>query len=381
MSVTGAPLHVALVNLALVPGLRPADLLGRLPGLGRFAAALAEAGARVTVVARAGEDADLHDGPVRLVALHDGDAPFRPLRDPALRVAAALRRLAPDVVHVGGLLFPVPTAAFRAALPRRVPVVLQHHGEPPGDGRLGLLQRALLRRADGVLATSRLIADEWIARRRLPREMPIHEVLEASTDLRPVDRDDARRAVPIDGAPAILWVGRLHPRKDPLTALRAFEIARRRLPDARLHLVYGEAPLLRAVERACARSDALREAVRFVGGVPHGELPAWYSAADLFLTSSASEGSNWALLEAMACGLPAVASDIPANRRVGGPGTSFFPPGDAEAGAGAIVAAAHAAGPRGAALAGHFERRLSWSVVAREALAAYRRAAERRATA
>lgn len=381
MSATDAPPHVALVNLALVPGLRPAGLLGRLPGLGRFAAALAEAGARVTVVARAREEADLRDGPVRLLALRDGDAPFRPLRDPALRVAAALRRLAPDVVHVGGLLFPVPTAALRAALPGRVPLLLQHHGEPPGEGRLGLLQRAFLRRADGVLVTSAGIAGEWVARRRLPREMPIHEVLEASTDLRAVDRDDARRAVPIDGAPAVLWVGRLHPRKDPLTALRSFEIARRRLPDARLHLVYGEAPLLGAIERTCAGSDALRGAVRFVGSVPNDELPAWYSAADLFLTSSASEGSNWALLEAMACGLPAVATDIPANRRVGGPGTSFFRPGDAEAGAEAIVAAARAAGPRGAGLADHFERRLSWSVVAGEALAAYRRALERRATA
>lgn len=381
MNAPGAPPHVALVNLALVPGLRPQDLLGRLPGLGRFALALAGAGAPVTVVARAGEDADLHDGAVRLLALHDGDEAFRPLRDPALRVAAALRRLSPDVVHVGGLLFPVPTATFRAALPRRVPVVLQHHGEPPGAGRLGLLQSALLRRADGVLVTSRGIADEWLSRGAIPAGMPIHEVLEASTDLRPVDRAGARRALGLDGDPDVLWVGRLHPRKDPVTALRAFGRALRRLPAARLHLVYGEAPLLDAVERACAGDEALRGAVRLVGRVPHEQLPSWYSAADLFLTSSASEGSNWALLEAMACGLPAVATDIPANRRVGGPGTSFFPPGDADSGADAIVASAREPAARGAALVDHFERRLSWKVVADEALAAYGRALERRAAA
>ena len=370
--------HVALVNLALVPGLRPAELLARLPGLGRFASSLAAEGARVTVVARAGEEADLSEGAVRLVALHDGDAPFLPLRDPALRVAATLRRLGPDVVHVGGLLFPVPTAAFRAALPRRVPILLQHHGEPPGGGRLGLLQRALLRFADGVLVTSREIAGEWLTRRLLPRETPVHEVLEASTDLRPVDRDAARAATRIDGDPAILWVGRLHPRKDPHTALGAFEGSLRRLPGARLHLVYGEAPLLSTLEDRCAASDALRAAVRFVGPVPHAELPAWYSAADLFLTASAAEGSNWALIEATACGLPAVASDIPANRRVGGPGTSFFPAGEAEAGAEAIVGAALSPPPRGAALVEHFERRLSWRVVAREALAAYEAALGRR---
>jgi glycosyltransferase involved in cell wall biosynthesis len=366
------------VNLALVPGLRPHELLDRLPGLGRFAASLAEEGARVTVLARAEEEADLRVGRLRLVAVRDGDEPFRPLRDPSAAVAATLRRLAPDVVHVGGFLFPVPVAAFRAALPRRVPILLQHHGEPPGEGRLGLLQRSFLRFADGVLVTCREIADEWIARGLVPRGMPVHEVLEASTDLRPVDRDGARAAARVDGEPAVLWVGRLHPRKDPLTALRAFEAALRRLPSARLHLVFGEAPLLGEVKALCAASPALARATRFVGPVPHEELPAWYSAADLFLTSSSSEGSNWALIEAMACGLPAVATAIPANRRVAAPGTAFFPPGDPEAGGEAIVRAALAPPARGAQIRDHFERRLSWGVVAREALAGYRSALARK---
>jgi len=201
-------------------------------------------------------------------------------------------------------------------------------------------------------------------------------VLEASTDLRPVDRAAARAATRMDGDPALLWVGRLHPRKDPLTGLRAFAAALDRLPAARLHLVYGEAPLRPEVEKLCAASPALAGAVRLVGPVAHEELPAWYSAADLFLTSSASEGSNWALIEAMACGLPAVATDIPANRRVGAPGTSFFPPGAPGAGADAIVHAALAPRDRGA-IRDHFARRLSWTVVAREALAAYEAALAR----
>lgn len=381
MTPPGASLHVVLANLARVPGLAARDLLDRLPGLGRFAASLAEAGARVSVVARAGEESDFVSGAVRLVALRDDFSDFLPLRDPALRVAAALRRLRPDVVHVGGLLFPVPTAAFRAALPASVPLLLQHHGEPPGEGRLGVLQRTFLRAADGVLATSREIADAWVARGLLPRRMPVHEVLEASTDLRPVARDAARGATRVDGAPAVLWVGRLHARKDPLTALRAFEVALGRLPRARLHLVYGECPMRPEVERLRAANPALAEAVRFVGPVAHEELPAWYSAADLFLTSSPAEGSNWALIEASACGLPAVATDIPANRRVAGPFAAYFPPGDAPAGAAALVEAALCRPAPDPAIVEHFERRLSWRVVAREALAAYEAALARRRAA
>ncbi|MCL4809555.1 MAG: glycosyltransferase family 4 protein, partial [Thermoanaerobaculia bacterium] len=340
MRTPAAPLHVVLVNLALVPGVRPEEMLGRLPGLGRFAASLAEAGARATVLARAEEEADLTDGSVRLVTTNDGDEAFARYRSPAPGILRRLRRLSPDVVHVGGLLFPVPTAAVRAAMPRRVPVLLQHHGEPPGRGRLGLLQRLLLRSADGVLFTSREIADEWIRGGHLQGDTGISEVLEASTDLAPVPRDEAREATGIDGDPAILWVGRLHPRKDPVTALRAFEGALPDLPDSRLHLVHGEAPLLEELRSRCAASPALARAVRFVGPVAHSDLSAWYSAADLFLTSSPSEGSNWAFIEATACGLPAVATDIPANRRVSGPGTELFPAGDAGAGAAALARAA-----------------------------------------
>lgn len=378
MSAEAASPHVVLVNLAAVPGLGAGELLDRLPGLGRFAASLAEAGARVSVVARSHEDADLRLGGVRLLTVNDGGGPFAPLRSPARSVAARVRGLAPDVVHVGGLLFPVPTAALRAALPRRVPIVLQHHGEPPGRGRLGLLQRLLLRTADAVLVTSREIADEWVRGGHLAPETLVEEVLEASTDLRPVDRTAARAATGIDGDPAVLWVGRLHPRKDPVTALRAFEAALERLPGARLHLVHGEAPLLGELGERCARSPELARAVRFVGEVPHAELPAWYSAADLFLTSSPAEGSNWALIEATACGLPAACSDIPANRRVAGPTAAYFPPGDVPSAAEAIVRRSREPGPRGAALRGRFERRLSWSVVAREALGAYERAIVRR---
>ena len=365
-------MRVLLVNLGLVPGLPPRDYMSRLPGIGRFASALAGAGAHVTVLARAEEASDHEEGDVRLVTVADGGGALPPVLSPVPAIVSRARRLEADVVHFGGLVFPVPVLTLRATLPGSVPLLLQHHGEPPGTGRLGVLQRRCLRCADGVLFTASEIALDWMRGGHLLWSTPVHEVLESSTDLRPAPRDEACRRTGIDGDPAVLWVGRLHARKDPVTALRLFERALSRVPNARLHLVWGEAPLLSELKQVVERSASLSGAVRFVGRVPHDELDLWYSAADLFLTTSPAEGSNWALIEATACGLPAVASDIPANRRVTGDLAERFPAGDATAGAEALVRAAARAGEeRRAALRDLFERSLTWDAVAREATNAY----------
>jgi glycosyltransferase involved in cell wall biosynthesis len=57
----------------------------------------------------------------------------------------------------------------------------------------------------------------------------------------------------------------------------------------------------------------LRDIVHFAGFVPNDELPKYLSAADVYVSSSLSDGTSLSLLEAMACALPVVATDVPAN--------------------------------------------------------------------
>jgi glycosyltransferase involved in cell wall biosynthesis len=54
--------------------------------------------------------------------------------------------------------------------------------------------------------------------------------------------------------------------------------------------------------------------VQFGGRVSEDDLPGWYRRADLFVSASHVDGSSVSLMEALACGLPALVSDIPANR-------------------------------------------------------------------
>ena len=180
------------------------------------------------------------------------------------------------------------------------------------------------------------------------------------------------------GDPALLWVGRLHWRKDPRLAFDAFDRAQARLPDPQLFVVFQEDPLLPDLRALCASRPGLAERVHFVGAVPHDRLARWFSAADLFITTSPAEGSNVALVDALACGLMPVCSDNPTNRFATGRGEAgvLFPYGDTGNGAEAIVEAAARVARDGEAgrarLRAHFNAHLGWPVVARQAVSAYR---------
>lgn len=126
-----------------------------------------------------------------------------------------------------------------------------------------------------------------------------------------VDTDVFRRA---DGSairakagasgPVLLAVGNLVPLKGHDLMIRAL----RDLPGASL-LIAGDGPA-RAPLEALAFSLGLGSRVHFLGSVPHKDLPAVYSAADLLILASEREGWPNVLLEAMACGTPVVAARV-----------------------------------------------------------------------
>jgi glycosyltransferase involved in cell wall biosynthesis len=81
--------------------------------------------------------------------------------------------------------------------------------------------------------------------------------------------------------------------------------------------------------------------VHFPGHVSQADLPRYYRSSDLYLSASHSDGSSVSLMEALACGLPALVADIPGNREWITPGVQgwWFPDGDYRSMAEAIVQA------------------------------------------
>ncbi len=118
---------------------------------------------------------------------------------------------------------------------------------------------------------------------------------------------------------------------------RAFVMAARKQPNLHLTMI-GDGSQMAAI-RQIFLVGAVYDRVHFAGLVPYAELPDYYRQGDVYLSASHSDGSSISLLEAFACGTPAIVSAIPGNQEWVTPGENgwLFPDGDAQALAASIL--------------------------------------------
>lgn len=247
------------------------------------------------------------------------------------------RRERYDVVHVH---WPMPLALLGWAARRghAMPMVTTFYGIELRwvQSRLPLLRwliRWAARSSAQAVAISRYTAREL----RKFIEVPI-EVIPYTAELAPPAQPGAR----VDGAPTILFVGRLIERKGVAPLLEALGMVRRRVP-ARL-VVIGDGPERARLARR-ARELGLEEHVEFRGRVSDAALRSAYSTADVFVLPSIldarqdTEGLGVVLLEAMNYSVPVVASEIGGITDIVQHETTglLVPPNDAAALAGALT--------------------------------------------
>ncbi|MBS1911073.1 MAG: glycosyltransferase family 4 protein [Bacteroidetes bacterium] len=141
--------------------------------------------------------------------------------------------------------------------------------------------------------------------------------------------------MPIRGGARLLVVSSMIPLKDHNTVLHAFAEVRRVRADATLEMT-GEGFERERIE-ASVRALGLAGCVRFLGEVPHDRMPALYRDADRLLHASLYESQGMAILEALATGLPVIASDVGVAAELPSDLVHRFDPGNADAMAAAIL--------------------------------------------
>ncbi len=217
-------------------------------------------------------------------------------------IIRTIRMVNPDIVHAQSLYIAIPALVSKRFL--KIPYLVWGRGSDVylPNRFTKLTAKTILKNADSVLALTK----------EMKRVMQVIYDREIAVVPNGIDLNEYTARLPareVEGCKKrILFVGRLHPVKGVQYLLQAMKIVHEEMPEARLILVGdGEE---RDILESLTDNLGIRGCVEFVGKVPHEMIPDYMYHADVFVLPSLSESFGIVNLEAMACGLPIVATRV-----------------------------------------------------------------------
>lgn len=226
-----------------------------------------------------------------------------------------LNRVRPSLLHAG----PVHTCGYLAALSGFHPFVLMSWGsdvlwdatrDPGSNGRT----QVALAAADWFVCDCREVSRRATEIAAYPQERVV--TFPWGIDLDRFEKADIsgpiRQRFGWTGAAIVLSTRSWEPVYGVDVAIDAFAMVSKAVPSARLMLA-GDGSQRAAVKEQLLH-NGLSARTHLPGRISQSELPGYYQEADVYLSCSYSDGSSVSLMEALAAGLPIVATDIPGNR-------------------------------------------------------------------
>jgi glycosyltransferase involved in cell wall biosynthesis len=287
-----------------------------------------------------------------------------------------------DVVHGTDFLVP-PARCARVATVHDVSFLLVPElGHPRLVSFLRAVVPRMLRTADALITVSESVQQDLLRLYRVAPDRVYAIPHGVAFPFVPHPPQHARPVIASLGIrePYVIAVGTVEPRKGYPVLLQAVERAAENIPDLQLVIVGATGWLAEPIERALEEAQQRGRVLR-LRHISDQTLAALYIAAAAFVTASFYEGFNFPLLEALACGAPAIATDIPVHREVAGNAALFVRSGDVDSLAEAMISLLtdttlarrlQQAGPQQAS-------RFSWHKSAEQHIAVYRAVASEHA--
>lgn len=217
-------------------------------------------------------------------------------------IVRVIEKISPDIVHAQSLGIGVPALLSKKIL--KFPYAVWGQGSDVylPDWFTKLTSKTIIKNANSVIALTEDMkrAMQAIYNRDItivPNGIDLKEYI-SELPVQNVEGAEKR----------ILFVGRLHPVKGVQYLLQAMQMVHEEVPGAKLILV-GDGEEREHLE-TLTDNLGIRECVEFAGRVPHERVQDYMNQAEVFVLPSLSEGFPVTILEAMACGLPIVATRV-----------------------------------------------------------------------
>lgn len=224
-----------------------------------------------------------------------------------INIFFALKKIKPDIVHCQTVQMGVCGFLFKKIY--KIPYIVWCHGFDvyfPWPGKK-MISRFVLNNANAIVALTGHMKQEL---QKLCKKNII--ILPNGIDFgkfQGFSKQAIRDRLNISSQEKIIvFIGGLRPVKGVIYLIEAFKIISQKVSEAKLFLV-GNGAERKNLEEAVAK-NGLSGCVRFIGEIPHEKIPEYLAMADMFVLPSLSEGFPLVILEAMASGLPIVASNV-----------------------------------------------------------------------
>jgi teichuronic acid biosynthesis glycosyltransferase TuaC len=256
---------------------------------------------------------DVYRPRLRLIPKIGGASNPKRIAEAVLPLVRQLHQQTPFHVIDAEFFYPDGPAAMRLAQALDIPFTIKargadiHHWGSNPKCREQILRAA--EKASALLAVSEALKQDMIVLGMDGDKISVHYTGLDQDKFRPVDRLAAKRALGVNG-PLFITTGALIARKNQDLVIRALAS----FPDTTLMLA-GQGEEENAY-RALARQLGVADRVRFLGSVPHDQLPHLTAAADIAILVSKSEGLANAWVEALACGTPVIISEAGGAREL-----------------------------------------------------------------
>ncbi|OJJ15171.1 hypothetical protein BKI52_39590 [marine bacterium AO1-C] len=328
--------HVAFVSHVFHSKKTPEELLEEYFTIVEWVTAIFQQGVKVSVIYRYSRNYQITKEGVHYYFIADKKAtnsksnPGVFYRD----VKRLLTELEVNVVHLHNIR-DIRTNIRLKRVFSKWPMVIQDHGsvfkrDSLKDQLLKPLLKQGLSHMDRIIFAAKGQEEHWI-RNKIIRKEQCTFIMENSSSFRSMSRDACREITKLTGQPVFLWVGNLNTNKDPITVLGAFQKILQHYPQAKLYMIYRLNEMGNIVKQWISEHQ-LDKQVFLLGSKTREELKFYYNSADYFLSASHKEGSGYAAIEAMSCGVVPILTNIPSfvSLTDGGEVGALFDSGDSK---------------------------------------------------